>query len=47
MNIDVETHEGVVQLSGFAKSQTEKSAAVEVAKGVKGVRSVKNEIDVR
>ncbi len=47
MSIDVETHEGEVQLSGFVKSQKEKNAAVEVAEGVKGVRTVKNAIDIR
>lgn len=47
MRVDIETHEGEVQLSGFAKSQAEKTAAVEVAKGVEGVRRVTNAIDVR
>lgn len=47
MRVDIETHDGEVQLSGFAKTQAEKSAAVDVAKGVEGVRVVKNDIDVR
>jgi len=47
MRVDIETHAGEVQLSGFAKTQAEKTAAVEVAKGVDGVRVVKNAIDVR
>jgi hyperosmotically inducible protein len=47
MRVDIETHDGEVQLSGFAKTQAEKTAAVDVAKGVDGVRIVKNDIDVR
>lgn len=47
LSIDVETRDGEVQLGGFVKSQAEKSAAVEVANGVKGVRVVKNAIDIR
>jgi len=47
LRVDIETNDGEVQLSGFAKSEAEKSAAVEVAKGVAGVRTVKNDIDVR
>lgn len=47
LSIDVETHGGEVQLSGFAKSQAEKNAAVEIANGIKGVRLVKNAIDIR
>jgi hyperosmotically inducible periplasmic protein len=47
LSIDVETHAGEVQLSGFVKSQSEKNAAVEITKGVKGVLVVKNAIDIR
>ena len=47
MRVDIESHDGEVQLSGVAKSQVEKDAAVTVAKGVEGVRIVKNDIDVR
>lgn len=47
MRVDIETYAGEVQLSGFAKTQAEKTAAVEVTKGVKGVRLVTNAIDVR
>ncbi len=46
-SISVETLNGTVMLSGFAKSSAEKSAAESIARGVKGVRSVKNEIAVR
>lgn len=47
MRVDIESHDGEVQLSGFAKSQAERDAAVDVARAVAGVRSVKNAIDVR
>jgi len=45
--ISVETLNGTVMLSGFAKSSTEKNTAETLARGVKGVKSVKNEIAVR
>ena len=46
-SITVETLNGTVMLSGFAKSQAEKAAAESIARNVDGVRSVKNEISVR
>jgi hyperosmotically inducible periplasmic protein len=46
-SITVETLNGTVMLSGFAKSQSEKAAAESIARKVDGVRSVKNEITVR
>ena len=45
--IKVETLNGTVLLSGFAKSALEKSTAESIARGVNGVKSVKNEILVR
>ena len=45
--IKVETLNGTVMLSGFAKSSTEKSAAESIARSSKGVRSVQNNIAVR
>ena len=45
--IKVETLNGTVMLSGFAKSVTEKNTAEGIARGVNGVRSVKNEIAIR
>lgn len=46
-SISVETLNGVVQLSGFAKSAGEKSQAEQIARGTKNVRSVRNDIVVR
>jgi osmotically-inducible protein OsmY len=46
-SISVETLNGTVMLSGFAKNAEEKSTAEKIAKKVEGVRSVKNEITVR
>ncbi|KAA0091235.1 BON domain-containing protein [Trinickia soli] len=40
--INVETFKGVVQLSGFVRSQADINTAVEVARQVSGVKSVKN-----
>lgn len=46
-SISVETLNGAVMLSGFAKSSQERNTAESIARGVKGVKSVKNEIAVR
>ena len=46
-SIRVETLNGTVMLSGFAKNATEKSTAETIARGVNGVKSVRNEIAVR
>jgi hyperosmotically inducible protein len=45
--INVETFKGTVQLSGFVSSRANISRAVEVARGVKGVKSVKNDMRVK
>lgn len=45
--ISVETLNGTVMLSGFAKSTAERTTAESIARGVNGVKSVKNEIAVR
>lgn len=47
MSISVETMNGTVQLSGFAKSSAEKAQAEALARGVKNVRAVRNDIVVR
>lgn len=47
ISISVETLNGTVQLSGFAKSTTEKTQAGNIAMGVKNVKSVRNDIVVR
>ncbi len=45
--INVETFKGVVQLSGFVSSQAAENKAVGVARGVGGVRSVKNDMRLK
>ena len=45
--INVETFKGVVQLSGFVRSQADINKAVEVARGVGGVKSVRNDMRLR
>ena len=45
--INVETFKGSVQLSGFVNSRSDIDKAVEVARGVKGVTSVKNDMRVK
>ena len=45
--INVETFKGVVQLSGFVSSRANIDKAVELARGVKGVTSVRNDMRVK
>ncbi len=47
MQINVETFKGTVQLSGFVDSAQNVAKAADVARGVKGVASVKNDLIVR
>jgi len=45
--ISVETYKGAVQLSGFVDSQKAIDKAVEITHSVKGVKSVKNNLNVK
>lgn len=45
--INVETFKGVVQLSGFVSSQSDINRAADIARGVTGVKSVKNDMRVK
>ena len=45
--INVETFKGAVSLSGFVSSQSAVNRAVELAKGVEGVKSVKNDMRLK
>lgn len=45
--INVETFKGVVQLSGFVNSRVDINHAVTVARSVKGVTSVKNDMRLK
>jgi hyperosmotically inducible protein len=44
--INVDSYQGVVQLSGFARSEDEKAAATKVAESVDGVKKVLNSVAV-
>ncbi|WP_397532949.1 BON domain-containing protein [Roseateles sp.] len=46
-SIHIETLNGTVLLSGFAKSSNERSTAESIARNVSGVKAVRNEIAVR
>lgn len=46
-SINVETLNGTVQLSGFAKSAEERAAAERLARTTSGVQAVRNDILVR
>lgn len=45
--INVETFKGAVQLSGFVSTEANAKKAVKVARSVKGVKSVKNDMRVK
>jgi hyperosmotically inducible protein len=45
--INVETYQGVVQLSGFVSSAEDVAAAAAAARTVKGVKSVRNDLRLK
>ncbi len=45
--ITVETYKGIVKLSGFINSKSDIDKAVNVARHVKGVKSVENDLSVK
>lgn len=45
--VNVETFKGVVQLSGFAKTEAERQKAVQLARSVGGVKDIKNDIRLK
>lgn len=45
--INVETFKGVVQLSGFVAQASDASRAADIARSIKGVTSVKNDVRVK
>jgi osmotically-inducible protein OsmY len=45
--VQVETFKGTVQLSGFVDSRESAQRAVDIARGIKGVTSVKNDTVIR
>jgi len=45
--VEVETRDGVVQLSGFVDNSEAKSTAEELARAVHDVKSVDNELEVK
>ncbi|MDR0218704.1 MAG: BON domain-containing protein [Enterobacteriaceae bacterium] len=45
--IHVDTYKGRVQLSGFARSAEEAKKAIQIARGIKGVKTVINSIKLR
>jgi hyperosmotically inducible periplasmic protein len=46
-DIGVETRKGEVQLSGFVDNQTQIDRAIEIARGVEGVKSVTNKMSIK
>jgi osmotically-inducible protein OsmY len=47
MQIDVDTYKGIVQLNGFVDRAENIQKAAELARSVKGVRDVKNNLQVK
>jgi len=45
--IEVDTHEGIVRLSGFVSSAEDVATAAAVARTVKGVQSVRNDLRLK
>jgi osmotically-inducible protein OsmY len=45
--INVETFKGVVQLSGFVSTRTDIDSAIKLARNVDGVKSVKNDMQLK
>lgn len=45
--VNVETFKGTVQLSGFVQSESERVRAAQLARSVKGVSEVRNDLQVR
>lgn len=45
--INVETYKGAVQLSGFVNSRSDINRAVEVTRTVRGVKAVRNDMQVK
>ena len=45
--VNVETFKGTVQLSGFVSSKEAIAKAAQIARGVSGVKSVKNDMTVK
>lgn len=46
-NVNIEVHDGVVQLAGYVDSSEQKSKAGQVAQRVAGVKQVDNELEVK
>jgi hyperosmotically inducible protein len=47
LDIEVQTHQGHVQLGGFAPDEDQRQRAESIARGIRGVKSVENNIRVR
>jgi len=47
IQVEVETYQGVVQLSGFVDSAQKIERAEEIARNVPGVKDVKNDLQLR
>lgn len=46
-NINVDTNKGVVTLTGTAETWQESDKAAEIARGIKGVKAVENDIRIQ
>jgi len=47
LDVNVETNMGVVQLAGFAETREQIAQASDVARGVDGVKAVKNDLRLK
>ena len=47
LEVNVETHKGIVQLAGWVSSQEQIARAEKIALGVEGVKAVRNDLQIR
>ncbi len=47
LGVDVETHKGTVQLTGWVNNAAQVAEAEKIARGVKGVTQVKNDLQIK
>lgn len=47
LNINVVTEQGVVQLSGFIKSEEERRAAISITRQIPGVKAIQDKMSIK
>jgi len=47
LDVNVETHKGIVQLAGWVNNPSQVAQAEKIARGVEGVKTVENDLQVK